>query len=326
MSSNKLKISSCQIAVLIPCFNEESTIEKVISDFKEVLPSAKIYVFDNNSTDQTKDKAIHAGAIVRTETLQGKGNVVRRMFADIEADLYVLVDGDDTYHAESVVSMLNLLAKNQLDMVNGARLAEENAAFRPGHRIGNRILSNFVRFIFGKEIRDMLSGFRVFSRRFVKSFPAMSRGFEIETELTVHALELRLKVSEIETPYKMRPEGSFSKLNTIGDGLNILRMIITLIKEERPLRAFSALAIILDSASIILAIPIFIEYLETGLVPRFPTAILCSALMILSFFSLYTGFILDTTTTARREIKRLHYLQLPSLFYDIKASDVISND
>jgi hypothetical protein len=222
--------------------------------------------------------------------------------------------------------MINLLVKKQLDMVNGARLSEENEAFRPGHRIGNRILSNLVRIIFGKEIRDMLSGFRVFSRRFVKSFPAMSRGFEIETELTVHALELRLKVSEIETPYKMRPEGSFSKLNTIRDGLNILRMIITLIKEERPLLAFSALSIILASASIILAIPIFIDYLETGLVPRFPTAILCSALMILSFFSLYTGFILDTTTTARREIKRLYYLQLPSILDDTKLSDEIVND
>jgi glycosyltransferase involved in cell wall biosynthesis len=325
MSSNKLKISSCHIAVLIPCFNEESTIGKVINDFKEVLPGAKIYVYDNNSTDQTKDKAIHAGAIVRTEILQGKGNVVRRMFADVEADLYVLVDGDHTYHAASVVSMINLLVKNQLDMVIGARLVEGNAAFRPGHRIGNRILSNLVGIIFGKEIRDMLSGFRVFSRRFVKSFPAMSRGFEIETELTVHALELRLKVSEIETPYKMRPEGSFSKLNTIRDGLNILRMIITLIKEERPLRAFSALSIILASVSIVLAIPIFVEYLETGLVPRFPTAILCSALMILSFFSLYTAFILDTTTTARREIKRLHYLQLPAIFDYKKLSDETNN-
>jgi glycosyltransferase involved in cell wall biosynthesis len=326
MSGEKHKFSSYHIAVLIPCINEETTIGKVVKDFKQLLPAAKMYVYDNNSTDRTKERAIQAGAIVRSETLKGKGNVIRRMFADIEADVYVLVNGDDTYHAASVIDMIELLVRNQLDMVNGARSFEKSEVFRSGHRLGNRILSNLVRIIFGKDIKDMLSGFRVFSHRFVKSFPAMSRGFEIETELTIHALELRLKVAEIETPFKMRPPGSFSKLNTIRDGLNILRIIIMFIKEERPFRTFFTVSIILALTSIILAIPIFMEYLETGLVPRFPTAILCSALMLLSFFSQYTGFILDTTTTAKREIKRLCYLQLPAIDIDPNLSDEIIED
>jgi glycosyltransferase involved in cell wall biosynthesis len=203
MSGEKHKFSSYHIAVLIPCINEETTIGKVVKDFKQLLPAAKMYVYDNNSTDRTKERAIQAGAIVRSETLKGKGNVIRRMFADIEADVYVLVNGDDTYHAASVIDMIELLVRNQLDMVNGARSFEKSEVFRSGHRLGNRILSNLVRIIFGKDIKDMLSGFRVFSHRFVKSFTAMSRGFEIETELTIHALELRLKVAEIETPFKM---------------------------------------------------------------------------------------------------------------------------
>lgn len=306
------------IAVLIPCLNEEATIKKVVNDFKAALPGATIYVYDNNSTDRSIEVATSSGAIVKKEPIRGKGNVVRRMFADIEADIYILVDGDDTYHAQSSVKMIDLLVKEELDMVNAARLSDESQADRIGHRFGNRVLSNLVGIIFGKQIKDMLSGYRVFSRRFAKSFPAISRGFEIETELTVHALEMRMKVAEIDTPYKVRPEGSHSKLNTIRDGINILKMIVTFVKDERPFSFFSALSAILGLSSIILAIPIFIEYLETNLVPRFPTAILSSALMILSFFSLYTGFILDTTTTARREMKRFHYLQIPMYPVDKK--------
>ena len=315
--TNDIPITSSHfIAVLIPCLNEEATIQKVVYDFKAALPGATIYVYDNNSTDNSIEIASNCGAIVKKEPVRGKGNVVRRMFADIEADIYVLVDGDDTYHAESSVKMIDLLVKEELDMVNAARLSDEKQAYRIGHRFGNRVLGNLVGIIFGKQIKDMLSGFRVFSRRFVKSFPAISRGFEIETELTVHALEMRMKVEEIETPYKGRPEGSLSKLNTIRDGMDILRMIVTFVKDERPFSFFSALSVIFGLSSIILAIPIFIEYLETDLVPRFPTAILCSALMILSFFSLYTGFILDTVTTARREMKRFQYLQIPNHSFD----------
>jgi hypothetical protein len=233
------------------------------------------------------------------------------MFADIEADIYVLVDGDDTYNAASAPEMINLLVNDQLDMVNGARVAKDRSSFRHGHPTGNKILSSLIASIFGKGLSDLFSGYRVFSRRFVKSFPALSAGFEIETEFTIHALELRMKVAELESPYKARPEGSVSKLNTIKDGLKVVRLITSFIKDERPFQYFSILSIILAVISIILAIPIFMEYLETGLVPRFPTAILCSALIILSFLSFYAGLILVTVTTARREMKRLYYLQLP---------------
>ena len=300
-----------EIAVLIPCLNEETTIDKVVNDFRVYLPDAKIYVYDNNSTDKTSEVAREAGANVRVEIFRGKGNVVRRMFADIDADIYVLVDGDDTYNAANSPEMINLLVNEQLDMVNGARVANDQSSFRPGHLMGNRILSILIASIFGKGLSDLFSGYRVFSRRFVKSFPALSLGFEIETEFTIHALELRMKVAELESPYKARPEGSVSKLNTIKDGLKVLILIITLIKGERPFQFFSLLSFILAIISIILAIPILIEYLEAGLVPRFPTAILCSALMILSFLSFYTGLILDAITTSRREMKRLYYLQLP---------------
>lgn len=300
-----------EIAVLIPCLNEETTIDKVVNDFRVYLPDAKIYVYDNNSTDKTSKVAREAGANVRVEIFRGKGNVVRRMFADIDADIYVLVDGDDTYNAANSPEMINLLVNEQLDMVNGARVANDQSSFRPGHLMGNRILSILIASIFGKGLSDLFSGYRVFSRRFVKSFPALSLGFEIETEFTIHALELRMKVAELESPYKARPEGSVSKLNSIKDGLKVLILIITLIKGERPFQFFSLLSFILAIISIILAIPILIEYLEAGLVPRFPTAILCSALMILSFLSFYTGLILDAITTSRREMKRLYYLQLP---------------
>lgn len=300
-----------KMAVLIPCYNEAVTIKQVVTDFRAALPTAAVYVYDNNSTDSTAQTAREAGAVVRLETLQGKGNVIRRMFADIEADVYVMVDGDDTYDATCAPAMVTRLVQDQLDMVNGARVTNIEAAYRPGHRWGNKLLTGFVATIFGNRINDMLSGYRVFSRRFVKSFPALAAGFETETELTVHALELRMQVAEVDTPYKDRPEGSISKLSTVKDGIRILKTILHLIKEERPLQFFSLIAGLLALTSMVLAIPILITFMDTGLVPRFPTAILCSALMLLAFLSFYSGLILNTVTTARREFKRLIYLRIP---------------
>lgn len=301
---------SARIAVLIPCYNEQAAIASVIGDFRRNLPTAKIYVYDNNSTDDTRVVAARAGAIVRTEALQGKGNVLRRMFADIEADVYVLVDGDGTYDADSAPAMVEALLRDSLDVVNGARVATTDSAYRPGHAFGNRVLTGTVRAIFGKRVRDMLSGYRALSRRFIKSFPALATGFEIETELTVHALELRLPIMEIDTPYRERPAGSESKLRTFRDGLRILRTIVLLVKEERPLQFFCSVSAALAAAAMILAWPLLTVYLETGLVPRFPTAILAMGLMILAFVSLVAGLVLDTVTLGRRELKRLHYLSL----------------
>ena len=298
-----------RVAVLVPCYNEEPTIAEVVRGFFEALPDAKIYVYDNNSTDQTVLCARKAGAIVRTEVHQGKGNVVRRMFADIDADVYVLVDGDNTYHAPSVCTMVEKLGEEKLDMVVGCRLAAyDQAAFRRGHRFGNDLLTGFVGLLFGRSFRDILSGYRVLSRRFVKSFPALATGFEIETELTVHALELRMPIAEIETPYGARTAGSESKLRTYRDGLRILMTILRLFKEERPLAFFSILFAVLAVLALVLAYPIVVTYLDTGLVPRFPTAILATGLMLLAFLSLASGFILDTVTHGRRELKRLFYL------------------
>lgn len=297
-----------RIAVLIPCYNEATTIAKVVSSFQHALPNALVYVYDNNSTDGTRRIATEAGAIVRTESLQGKGNVLRRMFADIEAEVYVLVDGDDTYDSASAPEMVEALLRDSLDVVNGARVATSNAAYRPGHAFGNRLLSGTVRAIFGKRVRDMLSGYRALSRRFIKSFPALATGFETETELTVHALELRLPIVEIDTPYRDRPAGSQSKLRTFRDGFRILRTIVLLVKEERPLQFFSTVGGVLGATALILAWPLVTVYLETGLVPRFPTAVLAMGLMILAFLSFVAGLVLDTVTLARRELKRLHYL------------------
>ncbi len=296
------------IAVLIPCYNEEAAIGSVVRDFRAALPDAIVYVYDNNSKDRTVEVARAAGAVVRSEPLQGKGNVMRRMFADIEADVYVLVDGDDTYHAASAPLLVKRLWDERLDMVNGARVTEIVAAYRPGHRFGNLVLTGMVARIFGSRIGDMLSGYRVFSRRFVKSFPALASGFETETELTVHALELRMPIAEVKTPYKDRPPGSHSKLNTIRDGIRILRAIVMLVKEERPLPFFSALFGLLALLSMVLGIPVIATYFETGLVPRFPTALLATGLMLLGFLSLTCGLILDTVTHGRREAKRMHYL------------------
>jgi glycosyltransferase involved in cell wall biosynthesis len=299
-----------RIAVLIPCYNEAEAIEGVVKDFAAALPTASIYVYDNNSTDETKARAARAGAIVRTETFQGKGNVVRRMFADIEAEAYVLVDGDGTYDAASAAVMVDTLLANSLDMVNGSRVPVSSAAFRPGHVFGNKLLTGTVAAIFGNRLRDMLSGYRVFSRRFVKSFPALASGFETETELTVHALELRLPLAEIQTPYRDRPPGSKSKLNTFRDGFRILRTIVYLVKEERPMQFFSLVALLLFATSLILGWPVIATFIETGLVPRLPTAVLAVGLMILAAVSFVAGLILDTVTLSRREMKRLHYLGL----------------
>jgi len=298
------------VAILVPCYNEASTVARVVMDFRTVLPAATVYVYDNNSTDETAARAVSAGAVVRRETLQGKGNVIRRMFADIDADIYVLVDGDGTYDARSVTKMIDLLLDEDLDMVTAARDATHDA-YRPGHRFGNLLLTGIAGRFFGNRFSDMLSGYRVFSRRFAKSFPGLAHGFEIETELTIHALELRLPMAEIRAPYGARPPGSVSKLATFRDGLRVLWTIVVLIKEERPLPFFAVISLALALSSIVLVIPIVITFMQTGLVPRIPTAVLATGMMILAFLSLACGLILDTVTRGRKEMKRLHYLSIP---------------
>jgi len=305
--------SSMRIAVLVPCFNEEAAVASVVADFRKALPSADIFVYDNNSSDRTAAVARDAGAQVRSERRQGKGHVVRRMFADIDADIYVLVDGDATYDAKSAPRMIETLLSDHLDMVVGFRVDQAKAAYRPGHRTGNRMLTRFLSMVFGQAFRDILSGYRVFSQRFVKSFPVLSDGFEIETELSVHALELALPVAEIETPYYARPEGSVSKLNTWRDGFRILGTILKLYRSEKPLHFFTAIGIFLTLVSVGLAVPILVTYLEVGLVPRLPTAVLSMGLMILAVLSVSSGLVLDTVTRGRREMKLLAYLSQPPL-------------
>jgi glycosyltransferase involved in cell wall biosynthesis len=300
-----------RVAVLVPCFNEEAAVASVVADFRKSLPAARIYVYDNNSSDRTAEVARAAGAEVRSERRQGKGHVVRRMFADIDADIYVLVDGDATYDAASAPRMIDRLMSDRLDMVVGFRVDQSVAAYRPGHRTGNLMLTGFLSSVFGQAFKDILSGYRVFSRRFVKSFPVLSDGFEIETELSVHALELALPVAEIETPYYARPAGSFSKLNTWRDGFRILRTILKLYRSEKPLRFFTAMGIFLMLVSIGLAIPVIVTYLEEGLVPRLPTAVLSMGLMIMAVLAASSGLVLDTVTRGRREMKLLAYLSQP---------------
>jgi glycosyltransferase involved in cell wall biosynthesis len=301
-----------RIAVLIPCYNEEVAIPRVVQAFRTALPGAAIYVYDNNSKDRTVEVARAAGAVVRTEMLQGKGHVVRRMFADIEADIYVLVDGDDTYEAAAAPRMVTRLFEERLDMVTGIRISEIQEAYRPGHRLGNLMLTGMVRTIFGNRITDMLSGYRVFSRRFVKSFPALAAGFETETEFTVHALELMLPVGEVETAYKDRPAGSVSKLHTFSDGWRILKAIIALVKREKPLPFFSAIGAGLLLIGLGFGTPVVWEFLATGLVPRLPTAVLAMGFVLLSFLSFACGLILDTVTRGRMEAKRTAYLAIPA--------------
>jgi len=302
---------SPQVAVLIPCLNEEATVAQVIAGFRASLPGSIIYVYDNGSTDRTVDNARGAGAVVCSEPLKGKGNVVRRMFADVEADIYVLVDGDGTYDAASAPVMVKRLIEDALDMVNGAREEQSELAYRRGHRFGNRLLTGMVAYFFGERLSDVLSGYRVMSRRFVKSFPALSSGFETETELTVHALELGLPIAEVITTYCERPVSSSSKLRTIPDGIRIVRLIMRLVREERPLEFFSVVAAFLLTAAVALAWPVVGEYLETGLVPRLPTAVLSTGLVLLSCLSFACGLILSTVTRGRLEAKRLQYLRVP---------------
>jgi glycosyltransferase involved in cell wall biosynthesis len=300
-----------RIAILVPCYNEALTVAAIVRDFKTCLPQAQVYVFDNNSTDGTAQVAREAGAMVRNVTAQGKGNVVRRMFADIEADAYVMVDGDDTYDASVAPQLVEQLLRDGLDMVVGNRVSTEHAAYRAGHRFGNAMLTGFVAFIFGRTFTDILSGYRVFSRRYVKSFAAHSAGFEIETELTVHSLELRMPVAEVSTVYKSRPEGSVSKLNTYRDGVRILGTILRLFKSERPLAFFSIGASACALLSLALAEPLMATYLQTGLVPRLPTATLCASLMLFGVILLVCGIILDAVTKGRIEQKRFAYLAQP---------------
>jgi glycosyltransferase involved in cell wall biosynthesis len=309
----EMTAASPRIAVLVPCYNEEAAVASVVTGFRQALPAARVYVYDNNSRDRTADVAREAGAEVRSERRQGKGHVVRRMFADIDADVYVLVDGDATYDAPSAPRMIERLLAERLDMVVGLRVDQDQAAYRRGHRTGNWMLTTFLSSVFGQAFKDILSGYRVFSRRFVKSFPVLSDGFEIETELTVHALELAMPVAEVETPYYARPEGSFSKLNTWGDGLRILRTILKLYRSEKPLRFFTAIGAFLALVSIGLAIPVLVVYLETGLVPRLPTAVLSTGLMIVAVLSVSSGLVLDTVTRGRREMKLLAYLSQPAV-------------
>ncbi|MBW0007291.1 MAG: glycosyltransferase, partial [Sphingomonas sp.] len=297
-------------AVLLPCYNEEAAIAATVAGFRAALPGAIVYVYDNNSRDRTREVAAEAGAVVRTERQQGKGHVVRRMFADIDADVYVMADGDLTYDPKSAPQMVDLLLAEQLDMVVGTRRHEEKDAYRGGHVLGNKLFTGLLSGLFGRTFTDIFSGYRVFSRRFVKSFPVLSSGFEIETEMSVHALELRMPVGEIETAYGARPEGSASKLSTYSDGWRILKTIVTLYRVERPALFFGTIGALLIALAIVLAIPLVITYFQTGLVPRFPTAILVTGMTIVAVLCFFTGLILDTVTRGRRELRRLAYLSL----------------
>ena len=300
-----------RIAVLLPCYNEEAAIGRVVAGFSEALPGARIYVYDNNSCDRTVDQAQQAGAVVRTERMQGKGHVVRRMFADVDADVYVMADGDLTYDPKAVPAMVEQLVRERLDMVVGTRIHDAKDAYRGGHVLGNRLFTGLLARLFGRSFSDIFSGYRVFSRRFVKSFPVLSEGFEIETEMSVHALELRMPIGEVETVYGARPEGSESKLSTFRDGWRILKTIVTLYRVERPVLFYGMIGALLVVAALLLSVPLVTTYLDTGLVPRFPTAILVTGMIIVAVLCFFAGLILDTVTRGRREMRRLAYLAQP---------------
>jgi glycosyltransferase involved in cell wall biosynthesis len=305
--------SQLRIAILLPCYNEEAAIGRTVAAFRAALPAAAVYVYDNNSRDRTREVAAAAGAVVREERMQGKGHVVRRMFADVEADVYVMADGDATYDAAAAPELVRRLVEERLDMVVGARRSELDEAYRRGHRLGNRLFTGLLAGLFGRSFTDIFSGYRVFSRRFVKSFPALSRGFETETEISVHALELAMPVAEIVTAYGARPEGSVSKLSTWRDGWRIARTLLHLFRIERPVLFYGGFALFLAILALVLAVPLAFTYAETGLVPRFPTAILVTGLMIVAALSFAVGLILDTVVRGRREVRRLHYLSLPAV-------------
>src|SRR4051794_20502101 len=299
-----------KIAVLLPCYNEEAAIGATVRGFRDALPGATVYVYDNNSRDRTREVAAEAGAVVRTERQQGKGHVARRMFADIDADIYVMADGDLTYDPKAAPAMVDLLVADELDMVVGTRKHDEKDAYRGGHVLGNKVFTGLLSGLFGRSFSDIFSGYRVFSRRFVKSFPVLSSGFEIETEMSVHALELRMPVGEVETIYAARPEGSQSKLSTYSDGWRILKTIVTLYRIERPVLFYGSIGALLVALAILLAIPLVITYAQTGLVPRVPTAILVTGMIIVAVLCFFAGLILDTVTRGRREVRRLAYLSL----------------
>ena len=301
-----------RIAVVLPCYNEEAAIADTVAGFRAALPGAAIYVYDNNSSDRTVEIARAAGAEVRTEKMQGKGNVVRRMFADVDADIYIMADGDLTYDSKAAPTMVAMLLGEQLDMVVGTRQHEAAEAYRGGHVLGNRLFTGLLSSLFGRSFTDIFSGYRVFSRRFVKSFPVLSAGFEIETEISVHALELKMPVGEIETAYGARPAGSASKLSTYRDGWRILKTIGTLYRVERPVLFYGSFAALMVVAAVVLAVPLILTYLDTGLVPRVPTAILITGLGIVAVLSFFAGLILDTVTRGRREMRRLAYLSYPA--------------
>ncbi len=300
-----------KVAVLVPCYNEEAAITKVVTDFRAALPSATIYVYDNNSHDQTMARAAHAGAVVRSERRQGKGNVVRRMFADIDADIYLLVDGDDTYDAAAAGDMVDRLVEDGVDLLTARRVHTQASAYRPGHVFGNKMLTGLTATLFNVNMPDMLSGYRVFSRRFVKSFPFTAEGFAIETELTIHAVRLMMPMAEMDTAYKERPVGSLSKLSTFKDGFRILGMIVYLAREERPLMFFSIIAALFAAVSLLVGLPVVTQFLETGEVPRLPTAVLSMGLMVIASLAVTAGLILDTVTRGRWEAKRMAYLAIP---------------
>ncbi|HEX8380612.1 MAG TPA: glycosyltransferase family 2 protein [Allosphingosinicella sp.] len=305
--------SQLRIAILLPCFNEEAAIAQTVAAFRAALPSARVFVYDNNSADRTREVAAAAGATVREERMQGKGNVVRRMFADIEADVYVMADGDMTYDASAAPELVRRLVDERLDMVVGARKSEVEEAYRRGHRLGNQLFTGILAGLFGRSFTDIFSGYRVFSRRFVKSFPALSRGFETETEISVHALELAMPVAEMVTAYGARPEGSVSKLSTYRDGWRIMRTILHLFRIERPILFYGGFAAFLAGLGLVLAAPLVVTYAQTGLVPRFPTAILVTGMMVVAFLSFGVGLILDTVVRGRREVRRLAYLSFPAV-------------
>ncbi|MEJ0020187.1 MAG: glycosyltransferase family 2 protein [Acetobacteraceae bacterium] len=300
------------VAVLIPCYNEELAVARVVEGFRASLPGATILVYDNNSSDRTRQAALAAGAVVRAESLQGKGHVVRRMFADVEADIYVLVDGDDTYDPAAAPVMVRQLIEMRLDMVTAIRQPVQQEAYRLGHRVGNRVLSSLVCRVFGNRVSDVLSGYRVFSRRFVKSFPALASGFETETEFTIHALELRMPIGELPSQYRGRSAGSRSKLHTISDGLRILRTIMMLVKQERPLQSFGWTGAALLAVGLAVGVPVILQFLQTGLVPRLPTALLATGLVLASSLSFVCGLVLEQVARGRQELKRLAYLAIPA--------------
>jgi glycosyltransferase involved in cell wall biosynthesis len=303
-----LTSSSPRVAVLLPCYNEEAAIAATVRGFRAALPEAAVYVYDKNSSDRTREIAAEAGAVVRSEPQQGKGHVVRRMFADVDADIYLMADGDLTYDPRSAPTMVAMLANEQLDMVVGTRKHEAKDAYRGGHVLGNKLFTGLLAGLFGRSFTDIFSGYRVFSRRFVKSFPVLSSGFEIETEISVHALELRMPVGEVETVYGARPEGSESKLSTFRDGWRILKTIVTLYRIERPVLFYGSIGAFLLALALVLSIPLIVTYYHTGLVPRVPTAILVTGMTIIAVLCFFAGLTLDTVTRGRREIRRLAYL------------------